>query len=55
MWLAVWTAPRERMALCHSVRRVVVLFTNTFDFIFLTIELGLKRVLWMDSQEEKSF
>lgn len=32
----------------------MLLFTRTFDFIFLAIEFGLKRVvLWMDGQEKK--
>lgn len=32
----------------------MVLFTSTFDFIFLAIEFGLKHVvLWMDGQEKK--
>lgn len=33
----------------------MVLFTSTFDFIFLAIEFGLKHVvLWMDGQEKKN-
>lgn len=32
----------------------MVLFTSTFDFIFLAIEFGLKRVVWwMDGQGKK--
>lgn len=32
----------------------MLLFTSTFDFIFLAVEFGLKRVvLWMDGQEKK--
>lgn len=32
----------------------MLLFTSTFDFIFLAIEFGLKRVvMWMDGQEKK--
>lgn len=32
----------------------MLLFTSTFDFIFLAIEFGLKRVvLWMDGQEKE--
>lgn len=32
----------------------MLLFTSTFDFIFLAIEFGLKLVvLWMDGQEKK--
>lgn len=32
------------------------LFTSNFDFIFLAVEFGLKRVvLWMDGQEKKTF
>lgn len=33
----------------------MLLFTSTFDFIFLAVEFGLKRVvLWMDGQEKKN-
>lgn len=53
-WLAVWTALSERVALCHSLRKTVLLFNSVFDFISLIIELGLKRVLWMDSQKKKN-
>lgn len=33
----------------------MVLFTSTFDFIFLAVGFGLKHVvLWMDGQEKKN-
>lgn len=44
-WLAVWTALSRRVALCHSLGKMVLLFNSIFDFIFLTVELGVKHVL----------